>query len=121
SAAGVTVSAEEPTVDLTLAGRRVSAQRAILRSVQVGPYIATDSPCLVLLDVGAEGVPLFGRPFLDQFGGTIDDADRTVILGVVKASAHDPHSKQGGNVPPGPPARGAGSDRTVRTPGRAGE
>jgi hypothetical protein len=120
SAAGVTVSAAAPTENLTLDRRRVSTRGAKLRSVQVGPYTANDSPCLVLLDAGDEVVPLLGRPFLDQFGGTIDAATGTLILGVVKASAsaHDPHSKEGGNVPPGPPARGTGSDRTGRTPGQ---
>src|SRR5262249_8613325 len=48
SAAGVTVRAEDPSEDLTLDGRTVSAQRATLQSVQVGRSMATDSPCLVL-------------------------------------------------------------------------
>ena len=120
SAAGLTVSPAEPKVALTLDGRRVSAQRATLPSVQVGQYTATDSPCLVLLDVGAEVPPRLGRPFLDRFGATIDPATGTLLLGELNASASAPDSqpKKGGNDPPRPPARWTGGDRTGRGPDR---
>ena len=87
SEAGVAVSAEEPTVVRTLDGHRVSARRASLRSVQVGRYTAADSPCLVLLEGGAEVAPRLGRGFLDRFGGTIDEATGTLVLGEVRPSA----------------------------------
>jgi hypothetical protein len=121
SEVGVTVPAEESTVVRTVDGHRVSARRANLRSVRVGRYTATDSPCLVLLDGGADVAPRLGRGFLDRFGGTIDDANGTLILGEVKPSApaNDSHPKTGGNDPYRPPARGTGSDRTGHPPGRA--
>ena len=118
--AGVTVAAEEPTVVRTVDGLRVSARRASLRSVQVGRYTAADSLCLVLLEGGAEVAPRLGRGFLDRFGGTIDEATGTLVLGVVKpsASSHASPPTKGGNVPPRPPIDGARSDRAGQTPGR---
>jgi hypothetical protein len=89
--------------------------------VQVGRYTAADSPCLVLLEGGADVAPRLGRGFLDRFGGTIDEATGTLVLGEVKpsASAHGSAPTKGGTVPLRPPAGGTGSDRTGRPTGRA--
>ena len=98
-----------------------SASRPGGRSCDRCGSAATRSPtarawCCV--DGGAEVAPRLGRAFLDRFGGTIDDATGTLVLGEVKSSASAPTPPaKGGNVPPRPPVGGTrerSNRRTVR-------
>jgi serine/threonine protein kinase len=86
SEVGASVANEAATENFTAGGRRVTAQRATLSSLQVGRYSVKDTPCLVLLDEvkEREGAPMLGRPFLDRFGATLDEAAGALILGELR-------------------------------------
>ena len=118
---GVTASAEDPIVVQTIDGVRVTARRKKLRSVRVDRYEAVDSPCLVLVEGGAEVEPRLGRATPRPVRGHDRRRERDLILGEVKpqSPAPRPLPPKPGEAQPRPPSTGAASVRAGQASIRA--
>jgi predicted aspartyl protease len=96
-------------VELPLTGgRTVPAHRASLDSVQVGPFTASDVPCLVLSEACGDVPAVLGGSFLSRFAARADAGAAILVLTQVQLKPGSrtvkvPAAKAGGAPKPKPP------------------
>jgi hypothetical protein len=85
--AGVAAPAEAPTVTLTLPdGRAVTARRATVRSLRLGPTQLRDVPCLVMPPEAGDGPPTLGIKDLGATSAYLDPESPVLYLARVVPS-----------------------------------